>query len=41
MGIEAIAKKNKFKKIAKLNRELFKLIHELSEEEYKEFIDSP
>lgn len=33
--------KNKFKRIAKLNREVFKLIHELSEEEYKEFLESP
>lgn len=41
MGPEAIAKRNKFRRIAELNRELFKAVHELTEEEWKEFLDSP
>jgi hypothetical protein len=39
-AFEVIAKRNKFKLIRKLNRELFNAIHNLSEEEWKEFLES-
>lgn len=39
-GLEVIAAKNKFRKIQKLNSQLFKLVHELSEDEWDMFLSS-
>jgi hypothetical protein len=39
-GLELMALKNKFKRIQELNSEVFRLVDELTDEEYKLFLES-